>query len=206
MATIFDLLREAGEDDNTQQETTPTEDNDTIDVDDTTDETQNNDQDEDVADDEFDIDTSLDDEGGDDTPPESGVESDSSSNDSSMEDDEDEEPIEANTDIFSSLTAEEQTVKIKELKNQYNQLYMSCDKILERLNNLDPGDDIGVTIINRFSSTLFDIKTYISEYITDIFGTKSFVENDIMLNRFLMIIDSMTNILDKYVKSKEKEQ
>jgi hypothetical protein len=83
---------------------------------------------------------------------------------------------------------------------------MSCDKILERLNNLDPGDDIGVTIINRFSSTLFDIKTYISEYITDIFGTKSFVENDIMLNRFLMIIDSMTNILDKYVKSKEKEQ
>ena len=54
------------------------------------------------------------------------------------EDSEDgEEPVEANTDIFDSLSADEQKIKIMELQRLYGEMYNSCDDISKRLNDLD---------------------------------------------------------------------
>ena len=119
-----------------------------------------------------------------------------------------EEEIEANTDIFASLTAEEQQIKIKELKNLYSNLYSSCDDILERINKLDINED-NLETISRISTSLYDIKVYISDYLTLVFPTKSYIENDVTFVRFLTIIKSITEILNdiakKYTKENEKK-
>lgn len=114
------------------------------------------------------------------------------------------EEIEANTDIFASLTAEEQQIKIKELKNLYSNLYSSCDDILERINKLDVNED-NLETISRISTALYDIKIYISDYLSMVFPTKSYVENDVTFVRFLTIIKSITEILDDVAKKFAKE-
>ena len=112
--------------------------------------------------------------------------------------------IEANTDIFASLTAEEQQIKIKELKNLYSNLYSSCDDILERINKLDINED-NLETISRISTSLYDVKVYISDYLTMVLPTKSYVENDVTFVRFLTIIKSITEILDDIAKKFAKE-
>lgn len=114
------------------------------------------------------------------------------------------EEVEANTDIFSSLTAEEQQIKIKELKNLYSNLYSSCDDILERINKLDINED-NLEIISRISTSLYDMKVYISDYLTLIFPNKSYIENDVTFVRFLTIVKSITEILDDIAKKYSKE-
>ena len=114
------------------------------------------------------------------------------------------EEIEANTDIFASLTAEEQQIKIKELKNLYSNLYSSCDDILERINKLDINED-NLETISRISTSLYDVKVYISDYLTMVFPTNSYVENDVTFVRFLTIIKSITEILDDIAKKFAKE-
>ena len=122
---------------------------------------------------------------------------------------EEDEEVEANTDIFSSLTAEEQQVKIKELKNLYSNLYSSCDDILERINKLDINED-NLDTISRISTSLYDMKVYISDYLTLVFPTKSYIENDVTFVRFLTIVKSITEILDgiadKYAKENDKNK
>lgn len=115
-----------------------------------------------------------------------------------------EEEVEANADIFASLTAEEQQIKIKELKTLYSNLYTSCDDILERINKLDVNED-NLETISRISTSLYDIKIYISDYLTMVFPTKSYVENDVTFVRFLSIIKSITEILDDVAKKFAKE-
>lgn len=115
-----------------------------------------------------------------------------------------EEEVEANTDIFSSLTAEEQAVKIKELKSLYSNLFSSIDDILERINKLDINED-NLETISRVSTSLYDMKVYISDYLTLVFPTKSYIENDVTFSRFLSIVKSITGILDDIAKKYTKE-
>lgn len=116
----------------------------------------------------------------------------------------DEEEVEANTDIFASLTAEEQAVKIKELKTLYSNLFSSIDDILERINRLDINED-NLETISRISTSLYDMKVYISDYLTLVFPTKSYIENDVTFSRFLTIVKSITEILDDIAKKYAKE-
>lgn len=188
---------------------------------------QQNDNDLGNIDDDFDIDTSLDDVGSEnsgedaqdnstedssgDTPSDGsdvGSESDAGApagDNTSMDE---EEPVESNTDIFASLTAEEQKIKIKELKNLFGNLYSSCDEILSRIDKLDLNED-NLDSLSRISSTIYDMKIYISDYLNMVFPTKSYIENDVVFVRFLTIIKSITEILDdigkKYKRDVEKD-
>ena len=173
---------------------------------------------EESIDDDFSIDTSLDDgsspeedaAAAKENNPEENNSADQNNNDNveqpiaSEEDPIEGEEIEANTDIFSSLTAEEQQIKIKELKTLYSNLYTSCDDVLARINKLDINED-NLETISRISSSLYDIKIYISDYLTMVFPTKSYVENDVTFVRFLTIIKSITEILDDVAKKFAKE-
>jgi hypothetical protein len=117
--------------------------------------------------------------------------------------DEAEEPVEANTDIFSSLSADEQSVKIFELQRLYAQLYNSCNDISKRINDLDT-DEKDLEIISRVGDSITQLKKYIEDYLTKHFSKKSFVENDIMYNRFLAILSSITSVLQELSKSRDK--
>ena len=209
--SIFDILREQGVlkeaegDENTSDGASTTDNNNEADNGE-----DNETGKEDIAggDDDFDIDASLDDgddggENSDSSPSDSddgGSGSDSVGGDSNS----DEEVNDDNTDIFSSLSAEEQQIKIKELKGLYQQMYTSCDELLDRINNLDYTED-SLPIMTRITYALYDLKKYISEYIISIFPRKSYIENDIAFNRFLMILNSVKDILSRYQKKSERD-
>ena len=156
-------------------------------------------------DNEFDIDTSVDDDGGDDDEggDDSGGDDMDSGDDSSMDSggggmDGDGEPLPENNDVFVTLTAEEQQMKIMELKKLYNDLYTYTDDLLKKMNDLDVEEDT-LEIISRTSSQLYQLKIYLRDYMTHTFNTKSFVENDVYFNRFSSIIYSIGIIVDKLV-------
>ena len=192
--TIFDVLREAEEDKNvdnaanTEEASSPEESG----------EDSSDAGDEYGGEDVFNIDTSLDDvdvnDGGGDISDNPDSSTDTNSIDSNS--DPEEEPIEANTDIFSSLSAEEQQIKIKELKRLFMELYSSTDDILQKVNSTHT-DENNIEIITKISSTLYSLREYINDYICNIFAFKSFIENDIVFNRFLAILNSISTIIEE---------
>ena len=209
--SIFDILREQGVlkeaegDENTSDGASTTDNNNEADNGE-----DNETGEEDIAggDDDFDIDASLDDgeDGGEnsDSSPSDSDDGGSGSDSAGGDNNSDEEVNDDNTDIFSSLSAEEQQIKIKELKGLYQQMYTSCDELLDRINNLDYTED-SLPIMTRITYALYDLKKYISEYIISIFPRKSFIENDIAFNRFLMILNSVKDILCRYQKKSERD-
>lgn len=217
--TIFDILNEAPEDaagDNANatdaggddaaatDDTTTGDDNADTANDDTgdADDTMGNDED-------FDVDTNIDDDtgegGGDDTGDDMGSED--SSMDSDMDsggDTGDEEVNPKNTDIFSTLTKEEQAIKIKELKKLYNNLYIYISDMLGKVNDISPDEDNQESIY-RITSALYDLKQNIAQYIENIFPIKSYIENDIAYNRYLLIIKSITNVMNVLASEMEEK-
>ena len=208
--SIFDILREQGVlkeaegDENTSDGASATNNNEADNGED------NETGEEDMAggDDDFDIDASLDDgeDGGEnsESSPSDSDDGSSGSDSAGGDNNSDEEVNDDNTDIFSSLSAEEQQIKIKELKGLYQQMYTSCDELLDRINNLDYTED-SLPIMTRITYALYDLKKYISEYIISIFPRKSYIENDIAFNRFLMILNSVKDILSRYQKKSERD-
>lgn len=150
-------------------------------------------------DDNFSIDADLD--AGDDTndnPDNTGGDTTSDMDTTSSGEEEPEEEVnDDNTDIFSTLTAEEQQMKIKELKSLYQQLYCSCDDVMNRLNKLDTNEK-NVYVIDRISGSIYKLKKYIGDYLIDVFPNKSYIENDINFNKFLLVVQSISDIIDKY--------
>lgn len=184
--------------DNNNDNSSNDDSSDTNSEDNTDDNSDDNNNDE-SSDDDFKIDANLDSEDDDNKSDDSS--SDTSTDTSSLggSTDTEAEPVKANTDIFSSLSNEEQTAKILELKRLYKELYSACDDIIGKINDIDPCDQ-NIEIISRVSGTVYNLKMYISDYLKNTFASKSYVENDINFNRFLVIINSLRSVLEDIAK------
>lgn len=212
--SIYDILREA-DDDNGEAQASP-------DVN-----ANGNTDSGDTNDDDFSIDTSLDDIGGDDNGDNNvtGGSDDNNGNDgednfsgnqktadsydandgNKADEQNDKDAVEDNENLFSSLTAEEQQIKIMELKKQYSNLFSACDSTIEKLNDVDVNEE-NLHVISKISSSLYDLKTYLSDYLYHVFPDKSYLENDIAYNKFLATYKTMITIMDKVSKKEEKLQ
>ena len=160
------------------------------------------------ADTDFNIDTSLDinDTGSDMGGGDNGsMDTGSSSNGDTAEAGNDEELNPYNTNMFAALSAEEQKIKLIEQKKLYQTLYDSIVELLNRLNTFDT-DESNMVIISRVSNTLYDLKGYVSDYILYDIPIKSYYDNEVMYNRFLAVINSIANVVDKYDKKLEKDE
>ena len=139
--------------------------------------------------------------GGGDTGGSSGSSDSSFSGGSSGSGSSDEEPVKNNTDIFSNLTSEEQAIKIAELKRLYNELYTSCDDYIAKFNDVDY-DNIPVSVVERVSTALSNLRVYIRDYILKVFPIKSYIENDYKYNEFLYTFHSIASILEDIYATK----
>lgn len=153
------------------------------------------------GDDEFNIDTSLDDEEGGEGEDEEG--GDTGSDDTSAAPSED-EAVPANKDIFTTLTAEEQAIKIKEQKKQFNDMYIYIDDLISKIGDIQLDED-NATIIERISKRLYNLREYLNEYITDIYATKDYISNDIFYTRFLQVLYSIDSVMQDLAKSRAKK-
>ena len=160
-------------------------------------------------DEDFDVDTNIDDgadgdpdstegddaDGGDDLGGDSG---------GSLDGGGEEEVNPKNTDIFSTLSKEEQAIKITELKKKFNELYIYISDMYGKINDVNPDED-NLEAIYRVTSGLYSTKEYVGDYIKNIFPMKSYIENDIAYNRFLTIIQSITQVINTLASEIEEK-
>lgn len=198
---IFDrIINEAEDDDDVAaapQDNNPDNDNSDQNTEtDTNNAEETNDNDEFGSDDDYDINTNLTDEDTGENDITTSTDTDSSADSgSSYDSSTDEEPIKQNTNIFSQLTKEEQDIKISELKKLYNELYVTCDDMLNKINFINPDEDTMIPL-SKITSALYSLKQYIGDYIKKLFPIKSYIENDVTYNRYLTIIQSITKIIN----------
>ena len=96
-------------------------------------------------------------------------------------------------ELFDSLSLAEQQIKIRELKENFSELYNNCMTLIDRYNELSIESDDNMIYINRINSCLIDLKGMISFYILNLYDLKSYFENDIMFNRYLAVCNSIKN-------------
>lgn len=146
-----------------------------------------------ISDDDFNIDSTMDDNIGDDN-----TDKENNNNDSETEDPPSTSKIkETEKEIFDSLSPEEKKIKIKELKNLFMDLYANCNNIIDRLNQIAVEVDEVHPQVRRTINVLFETKKMISDYLLNIFDSKSYIENDIMFNTYLSVFNSVKNITNE---------
>lgn len=204
---IFELIKEAEEDENGSSDNGGSTDSEAGQDQAPSPETSG--EDASSSDDDFNMNTNLDDmssddSGGDDMDMGGDSSSDSSSDSLDSGEDTQDKEIPANTDMFSSLSPEEQQMKIMELKNLFSNLYSSTDDILNRINQTNT-DESNLEVISRITSSLYSLRKYMSDYITQVFPNKSFIENDITFNRFLAIVNGITIVIEELGKMNKQD-
>lgn len=181
-----------------------TQDNDNIENQD-----QNQDENQDAgADDEFNIDADADIDTGDDAGGDTGG---GGGGDTSVTPEE-EEPVDnedtrRDKELYDSLSPQEQKERNIKQKKLFFELYSNCDYVIDKLNNISDADleEYGVQI-RKTLSMLFDLKQMVSDYATKLYDSKSYIENDIMFNRYLSILNTVKNITSDIRKSYKTEE
>ena len=213
---------EADGDENTQQQTQNTDQQatdttqDNAPAEDTAqDNTENQDQNQDDTqdaggDDEFNIDADMDIDAGDDDM--GGGDTGGGGGGGTSVTPEEEEPVDnedtrRDKELYDSLSPQEQKERNIKQKKLFFDLYSNCDYVIDKLNNISDADleEYGVQI-RKTLSMLFDLKQMVSDYATKLYDSKSYIENDIMFNRYLSILNTVKNITSDIRKSYKTEE
>ena len=127
-------------------------------------------------------------------------------NDSSFGDDQpkaDPDSLKAkDRELFDSLSIAEQQIKIRELKEQFAELYSNSVSLIDRFNEISMEVSNNSVQINKLISILLELKSMISFYILNIYDIKSYFENDIVFNRYLSIFNNIQKAI-KTIKNEE---
>ena len=212
---------EADGDENTQQQNQNTDqqtadnnqDNapaeDTQDNDNTENQDQNQDENQDAdGDDEFNIDADADIDSGDDAGGDVGGDTGGGGSVTPSEEEPvDNEDTRRDKELYDSLSPQEQKERNIQLKTLFFRLYSNCDYVIDKLNNISDADleEYGVQV-RKTLSMLFDLKQMVSDYATKLYDSKSYIENDIMFNRYLSILNTVKNITSDIRKSYKTEE
>lgn len=97
--------------------------------------------------------------------------------------------------LFDQLTEDQQRIKIETLKSDYGELYKRCANILKIITDSNPGDENTARVFDYVQKTMTDLQTHIYYYITNTFDTKTYIENDTQFKQFLVILNTIKNIL-----------
>lgn len=199
---------------NTDQQTTDTTQDNAPAEDTAQDNTENQDQNQDDTqdtggDDEFNIDADMDIDAGDDDM--GGGDTGGGGGGTSVTPEE-EEPVDnedtrRDKELYDSLSPQEQKERNIKQKKLFFDLYSNCDYVIDKLNNISDADleEYGVQI-RKTLSMLFDLKQMVSDYATKLYDSKSYIENDIMFNRYLSILNTVKNITSDIRKSYKTEE
>lgn len=183
---------ETNTEDETNQDDTETANDDNQDGDDNTEE------------DEFKIDND-DETNQDDTETNTEDETNQDGDDNTEEDETNQDDVEADTvddktaeiekDLFSSLSPEQQKSMNKELKNNFFKLFTNISSTYEKINTIDaPTEDTNNTL-TRLMNTLDSMKEYIQDYLSTIYSSKTYSENMICFQKYLVIYKSIGKVL-----------
>ena len=109
----------------------------------------------------------------------------------------------AEAKLFSDLTPEQIVIRNNELKNQYIELYKTIDRSLSRLGNMTKLNK-NLPILDFTSKKLTELKTLVNDYIINTYNTNGYLENQVNLKHFLLVLNAVNDIL-KHVKQPEED-
>lgn len=108
-------------------------------------------------------------------------------------------------EIFDDLTPEEQKVKNIKLKELYLDFYSKCETLIDKYNKIGTDNEEYSKPIKKILNILYDLKNMESDYLLNLFDSKTYIENDIMFNSYLTILNSIKIITAKLVKTAKND-
>ena len=106
-------------------------------------------------------------------------------------------------EIFANMTPEQRKVQDEELKENYIRLYNTIGDLISRLNQLSV-DNTSREPISFVQNQLNDMKEYVYKYLSDVYSTKTYIENNINYQQYLVILSNINNLLTQLsVKSSD---
>lgn len=108
-------------------------------------------------------------------------------------------------ELFDTLTPQEQKLKTLELKNLYTDLYDNCIQISEKFEVLGVEFNDLSPAITAAMSSLFALRNMISTHLLYLFDAKTYYENDIQYNQFLLALNKIKLITDDMVSAHKEE-
>lgn len=149
------------------------------------------------------------DQEGEEPPPEEGEEGEGGEED--YEDDgygeeeqEDDSLDSYEQDIFRDLSPEQMIIKNKELKAQFKSLNNIIFDSLEKLNNISH-TSYDNTILDFVVRKLVELKDISRDYTVDAFNTKSYIENQVQLQKMVATFNRIVNLLSNVRDNRQRE-
>ena len=112
---------------------------------------------------------------------------------------------ELEAEIFDQLSEEEKEMKKNELKKLYILLIEKSESIFALAQEITKTDDT-VKLIDYILNTLMDLKTYLGDYVSDIYDNRTYLQNNVNFQKFLNIFDSIHAIFQEIVKMDEENK
>ena len=161
------------------------------------------DDDLDTIDDDSDGMDDMGDAGGEDTGDDLGGDDNGDSlNSDSSENDPHQRLKELESEIFDQLSESEKQMKINELKKLYGLLIDKADSLYKLTQEISKTDDT-VKMIDYTLNTLMDLKTYMKDYVIDVFDNRTYLQNSVNFQKFLTIFDAVHSIFKEIKKQLE---
>lgn len=98
-----------------------------------------------------------------------------------------------------NLSDDELEIKHRELKNSFLAMFDMTNNFIDRLSGITTGDE-NTKVIEFISNKLISIRDMITDYMNYTYKTKSYIENSINYNRFLVQLNSINKILRQLSK------
>lgn len=97
-------------------------------------------------------------------------------------------------DIYADLNEPQMDIRNRELKQNFVDLYNMIGDVSERINDISK-DSTSMRPLEFVASKLNSLSDTVSDYLTNTFSTKSYMENDINYHLFLKTIEDINAIL-----------
>lgn len=107
-------------------------------------------------------------------------------------------------DVFRDLSPEQMIIKNKELKAKFKSLNNIIFDSLEKLNNISH-TSYDNTILDFVVRKLVELKDISRDYTVDAFNTKSYIENQIQLQKMVATFNRIVNLLSNVRDNRQRE-
>lgn len=107
-------------------------------------------------------------------------------------------------DVFRDLSPEQMIIKNKELKAQFKSFNNIIFDSLEKLNNISH-TSYDNNILDFVVRKLVELKDISRDYTVDAFNTKSYIENQIQLQKMVATFNRIVNLLSNVRDNRQRE-
>ena len=96
--------------------------------------------------------------------------------------------------MYNDLSDEEKRERNMQLKYQFKDIFITADTIIEKLKSVSITEE-NSEVLKHIISSLTDLKSYATFYLTNRYDNRSYIDNDSMFHKYLAILNGIKNVL-----------